>query len=536
MNDSAKEKVSAYQKLNVVWGVLTSFFLLLVLYFIWHGEQQRIDEQVGVATQKISNNMDNLIDNLTQSIYSSNLNTHDFLRCDKNTLLTLNHLVVNVPQISGLTIINKDNKILCSTLPKTSEYVAGPNDLRPLSLYGPLTRKGIDQSVYALQQKLGEDRIEIYMISQDLEKLLKSKLEIIKSIVLYDQQRQKVLLKITRTPSPHNAWHRSESSHLPTNIAALDETNKRFSRNELIRLDHVDVIVEKDELQLTSLSLRYVLMGGSVLLLMSVAIYFYLRRIIHHHFSLHRALVNGIKNNEFYPVYQPIMDRRNNQCCGAEVLVRWQTALRETIMPDTFIDYAEQSGLIVPITLQLSEKVFSECQSFLYENPDFHLSINLSSIHFTDTPFLEKFIALCKHYRIRINQIILEVTERDLLQYDLSLVAKMKELREAGFSLAIDDFGTGHASISYLERFPFNYLKMDRIFVSAIGTGAVTEALNLSIIDMANRLGLYVIAEGVETFEQLEALEQKGTFLMQGWYFSKALVYEKLILYIKRNS
>ena len=129
---------------------------------------------------------------------------------------------------------------------------------------------------------------------------------------------------------------------------------------------------------------------------------------------------------------------------------------------------------------------------------------------------------------------MLEITERDLLrQDDLTLVMRMKELRSLGFSLAIDDFGTGHASISYLQHFPFNYLKIDQLFIRAIGTGAVTETLNQSIIHMAKNLKLSIIAEGVETIAQQEFLQKQDVHLMQGWYFAKAMPLEQLIQFIK---
>lgn len=168
--------------------------------------------------------------------------------------------------------------------------------------------------------------------------------------------------------------------------------------------------------------------------------------------------------------------------------------------------------------------------------PNFYLSINLCSVHFVDTTFFEIFQKLCSEYNILTNQIILEVTERDLLQHDTNLIQKLKELRQNGFSIAVDDFGTGHASISYLQHFPFNYLKIDRLFIQAIGTGAVTEALNQSIIHMAKQLQLNIIAEGVETYNQIETLEENGVYLMQGWYFSKAISFEKLLKFFKRTT
>lgn len=537
INDANTKKVDSYQKLNVIWGVLTSSFVLIVLFFIWQSESKTIDREIEIATHQLSSKFDSFIDDLTDKLYSSGMLELNYSKCQNQSQSVLHHLVVNISQISALTILNQKRKAVCSTLPAIDANAPLPIDFSPRSLQGPFKMNGIEKPIYLLTHQIGKNFIEIYLLQGELEKLLKTKLTMIKSVYLYDTKSQKILLKITRSSSNINNWNNKSNTPAPLATFNNDFSNNRnFTLENLDHLNDIAIITEKDEVQLFQLTIRYMVMAGMVLLIMSFGTYFYLRRVIHQHFSLHRAIVSAIRNDEFYPVYQPIMDRQLNQCCGAEVLLRWRVNAQETIMPDLFIDYAEQSGLIVPITLQLADKVFLECEKLLQQNPHFHMAINLSSAHFSDPHFFEKLIELCKIRNIGVNQIMLEVTERDLLQNDLNLVTKMHDLREAGFSIAVDDFGTGHASISYLQHFPFNYLKIDRLFVNAIGTGAVTESLNQSIIEMAKRLGLKVIAEGVETYQQLETLEANGANLIQGWYFSKAIPFEKFILFLNRNS
>ncbi len=212
-----------------------------------------------------------------------------------------------------------------------------------------------------------------------------------------------------------------------------------------------------------------------------------------------------------------------------EVLLRWETKHGEIIMPDSFIMEAEESGLIIPITLQLIEITFKEIQDILKANPLFYLSINLCAAHFIDPDFFDKFYQVQREYSIASTQILLEVTERNLFDAQNEIyLQRMQELCNKGFSLAIDDYGTGHASLSYLQHFPFSYLKIDKLYVQAIGTKAITELLNDAIFDLAKKLNLIIIAEGVETKEQAEYLLKNGVQLLQGWYFSKALSIEQL--------
>lgn len=251
--------------------------------------------------------------------------------------------------------------------------------------------------------------------------------------------------------------------------------------------------------------------------------------MMHRHDSLQWSIKRAIKNKLFYPVYQPLYNVKNKNYSGAEVLLRWRKNKEKIIMPDSFIQEAEETGLILPITLQISEIAFKETKSILKNDPQFHLSFNICALHFTDEKFFNHFYQLLENYSISPKQIVLEITERDLLDETNEIyIKKMLELREKGFSLAVDDYGTGHSSISYLQYFPFNYLKIDKLFIHAIGTKAITESLNDAIIDLAKKINLIIIAEGVETKEQVNYLLKNGIQLLQGWYFSKALSIDQL--------
>jgi sensor c-di-GMP phosphodiesterase-like protein len=273
-----------------------------------------------------------------------------------------------------------------------------------------------------------------------------------------------------------------------------------------------------------------------LLLVVSSCIFFIINRWLNKHYSLIKALKLALKKHEFFPVYQPIYNKNLEKYIGVEVLSRWQVSPDEIIMPDFFIKEAEIHGLIIPLTIYIMDRSFKEMHSVLKDRANFYLSFNISSLHFKSNTFFAVFYGLIEKYSINPKQIILELTERELLNKDDQLlIKKMTELRAAGYSLAIDDYGTGHASISYLNNFPFNYLKIDKLFIHAIGTKAITESLNEAIIIMAKTIELTVIAEGVETEEQMHYLYERGVFLMQGWLYAKGLPKNELIAFLHEN-
>lgn len=540
MNTTTPQTQKAHQILNIIWGILTALFLIVAIFVIGKSTQNSLHEQLENTTKQLSIKIDKLINRVTQSVYSTTINTQTMMGCAQLLQPQLQHIVRNVPEIAGLSIneISHDSqKILtCSTFPADDLKLNNSGLENSLNILGPVQLKALEHPVLILRQQLGQYIFNIAIQDNDFQKLFKPAIPFAKFVVLYDAIQHKILIEMLLENSLEQRW-------LPANTEQINQTELLIKSNpqlliatDLIRLNHSRVLIGIDNKQIKHLIIRNIAIASLILIILSLGLYYFIRHRIRQHFSLHRALMNAIRQGEFFPTYQPIMDRRTNHCCGAEVLLRWQSTENEIIMPDSFIEYTEESGLIVPITVDLVKKVFAESSMLLENNPAFYLAINISAAHFSDPYFFKTFITLCEKYHIAPQQIILEITERNLLYHDESVINTMQMLREKGYSLAIDDFGTGNSNISYLQRFPFNYLKIDRIFINSIGSGAITESLSLSMIEMANRLGLKVIAEGVETYTQLESLENNGAYLMQGWYFSKALPFESLISFLNRNN
>ncbi|CEK10714.1 EAL domain-containing protein [Legionella hackeliae] len=491
--------------------LLTVIFLILVLYFEWsHFERER-RRQIQFVADELKLKTDNLIEEALKSAYSFPLYGRNFHDCKNDLIYRLRSVVFNHPAISAIVISDIHNKVICSTLGKN--YSLPPPSAVSPTLFGPLAIDDLRENAFLLQQKLGDYYLGIYIVQPIIQKILNSVPNEIIFSGLYSQSQKKFVL-----------YHGMDPGGV---LANLNSSN--LVQAQLQNLDEFKIILLVHQKHFTAGFLYHLLFAVLIILLVSYLLYLQIRNILNKRFSLGHAINTAIKNNSFQPVYQPVMDCEQNKYCGAEILLRWKTDVHE-IMPDLFIEEAEQSGLIVPMTLQVLRKAFKETHLFLSTKPDFHLAVNLSAAHFQDNDFFIQFYQLCEQYEIRPQQIMIELTERELFdQTNKKLMARMHELRTRGHSLAIDDFGTGHASIKYLQHFPFNYLKIDKIFIHAIGTGAITENLNQAIIHMGNSLKLEIIAEGVETKEQFIFLRQCQVRFMQGWFFEKAVPYEHLI-------
>lgn len=252
-------------------------------------------------------------------------------------------------------------------------------------------------------------------------------------------------------------------------------------------------------------------------------------------YSTKSAILRALANHEFYLEYQPIMHLHSNTCVGAEALIRWKTADKTIISPDTFIPAAEASGVICQITQRVFELVARDMRSALNTHPDFHVGINISSHDIRSGALLGLIQQLIKTTGAQGKQILIEVTERGFLD-DEEALTTIKNIRDCGVRVAIDDFGTGYSSLSYLTKFQLDYLKIDKTFVDSVGTDAVTSHVAFHIIEMAKTLTLDMVAEGVETAAQADILQARGVKYVQGWLFSKSLKRKEFYSYLEKHT
>ncbi|MDB1123788.1 putative bifunctional diguanylate cyclase/phosphodiesterase [Vibrio algarum] len=249
-------------------------------------------------------------------------------------------------------------------------------------------------------------------------------------------------------------------------------------------------------------------------------------------------LSQAIEKNQLALVYQPKIDLVSHDIVGFEALLRWTEPEMGFIGPAEFIPIAEKHGLMTEIGHWVILTTCKQINQWRTAGFDFdgRIAINISVQQIEQPYFYERTLAVLKNERISPAQIELEVTESILIKDPEKIIAVLSRLIRAGFSIAIDDFGTGYSSFSYLKKFQASVLKIDRSFVSNVTTNLLDQSIVQSINDLGHNLGLKVIAEGVETIEQSDYLTSIGCDMVQGFYYSKPLVADKVLSFITNNT
>lgn len=235
--------------------------------------------------------------------------------------------------------------------------------------------------------------------------------------------------------------------------------------------------------------------------------------------ELTSSLRRGLSNREFELHYQPKVDTLSGQLCGYEALIRWRHPVHGLVPPLQFIPLAEQSGLIVVLGRWVLEEACTQLQRWRHEGkPDVPVAVNVSGIQFRQDDLLVTISDVLKRTGLPADRLHLEITESVMIDGKESLRSTLEQIRSSGVKVALDDFGTGYSSLSYLKRFPIDFVKIDRSFVSDITTDPADAAICGAIIAMAHNMGMKVIAEGVETVEQADFLRAKRCDQLQGYW------------------
>jgi diguanylate cyclase (GGDEF)-like protein/PAS domain S-box-containing protein len=240
--------------------------------------------------------------------------------------------------------------------------------------------------------------------------------------------------------------------------------------------------------------------------------------------SVEESLRRALKRREFTLQYQPKIDLGTGALTGAEALLRWIHPTRGLISPAKFIPVAEECGLIVPIGAWVLREACAQARDWLDEGLNFStMAVNVSAMEFRDDNFLHGLFDILGETGLDPGHLELELTESVLMKRAESAAVILQTLRDRGVKIAIDDFGTGYSSLSYLRKFPVDALKIDQSFVREISNAGDDTVIVTAVIGMAHSLGLRVVAEGVETLEELAFLQAHKCDEAQGFYLSRPL-------------
>lgn len=411
----------------------------------------------------------------------------------------------------------KNNRIICSSLGADMKDVdIGPPDV--VTSRGSAIRTHVRLPMTGVQEFIGIEQEQIFvLIHKDLPI----------DVTTYDQS---VALAIYSSESPIPlSFAGSINPNWASRIGQEPEITFRDGsylvavvQSKRYMTLAIAAIPTSDLDKKTWAAARHLVPAGMLAAVALATAIVYLARM---QLALPSSIRAGLRRNEFYLVYQPIVDLQSGSWVGVEALLRWRRSTGELVSPDLFIAVAEQSNLILRLTNRVLELAAHDMAGLMREG--FHLAINLSAADLQSPEFARSLKTLVNALAIPPGNLILEVTERRLVNAEVAR-RLISDLRKQGVGIAVDDFGTGYSSLSYLHALELDFLKIDKSFTEAIGTEGPTSHVVSHIIRMAKDLRLGMIAEGVETEAQANYMRDNGVQFAQGWLFSKPLSADEL--------
>jgi diguanylate cyclase (GGDEF)-like protein len=251
---------------------------------------------------------------------------------------------------------------------------------------------------------------------------------------------------------------------------------------------------------------------------------------------IEEGLRRALERREFALHYQPKVNLTTGAITGAEALLRWTHPTRGPVSPADFIPVAEDCGLILPIGAWVLREACAQARAWMDAGlPVTSMAVNVSAIEFRDRSFLDRVFATVAETSLDPRSLELELTESVLMKHAASTATILQALRKSGIRVAVDDFGTGYSSLSYLQKFPVDAVKIDQSFVRQISTAGADTTIVKAVIGMARGLKLRVIAEGVETLEQVAFLRAYRCEEAQGYYFSRPVPAQQFAMLLKNG-
>lgn len=251
--------------------------------------------------------------------------------------------------------------------------------------------------------------------------------------------------------------------------------------------------------------------------------------------KIEELLYEAYAQNEFEPFFQAYVNTDTQEFIGAEVLMRWIKSDEKIIPPNMFIPILEKNKFIIEVELKFIRKIFDIYKSWQNTySKNIPLSINVSAVQLSNDKFISEIEKIAKEFEIEKGVLTFEITESYVIDNIEEAAKTLNKLKELGFKISLDDFGTGYATLTHLKSLPIDVLKIDMTFIKSILTDKKSEIIVKHIIDMAHKMDLKTICEGVETEEQYIKLKELGSDIIQGFYFAKPIPkkeFEEIYIY-----
>lgn len=475
------------RKLKVMPLALAMLFLMIGIFTSWYQWNQQKERELQSALTELLYRTETIFDDASMLATAASENLK--VKCTDDVIRTLSRLTASLDTIRSVNII-EDGEWYCSSL-------EGRQSLGILSA-GTTTSIIMIEEVY-------RQKTQMYMT------YFPFKGEVV-AVAVYKAAIDHLIQSFMRTEKADFVFslrpltdyvQTLRSAEYPFNVSLISSPEFAGYINE-----NIYIIV--------------------LFMILSFLLFIHLRRVQKN--SPARAISQAIKNGEFRPYYQPVVDLNTERIIGAEVLVRWQHPEQGMIPPNEFINTAEQTGLVKPMTLSLMNQVLLDIKrvGILSDKP-FHLGINLPPTTFNDGEFIENVIAFIDKIKKLNVAVMIEITERQQTLIDNDILS---DIKRTGAEIALDDFGTGFSNYAALETIQPSFIKIDKMFIDSIGKGGVNEAIVYNIVQLSNSAGVPLIAEGIETTEQLSKLREAGVAYGQGYLFSKPVTIEDVVYYM----
>ena len=258
-----------------------------------------------------------------------------------------------------------------------------------------------------------------------------------------------------------------------------------------------------------------------------------LERELSDRLKLEEDIRTGIRTGEFVPFFQPLVDLNSRQIIGFEALARWRSPTRGLLEAEIFIETAERTGLISPLTFSVLEQALKEARTW---PAHFRLSVNISPVQFREPTLAEEILRMLAVNGFPASRLEVEITEGALLEDREQVMTIIRSLKNVGVSISLDDFGTGYASLAQVNRLPLDRIKIDKSFITTIVKSEQTAAIVSTIAGLGHNLDVPITAEGVESEQIRSALADFGCSEAQGWLFGRAISAEAVRNFLAMNS